>query len=241
MLPLHPRYPEMEKVVGTESDAVLDGAKTAAAAAKEMTTQVNLLLKGYQLGSRFSVGGRWLARRRAPTHNASPEPCRSSCCRTGTQAQGRQGTMSGGMRGTRRREALHRGAALLGVGAVGAACAPGGAGGGERIAQGQSTREVALRWSTWGDSQNTFNSVGAPQGVKLFNEKFPRIKVEIEPQLAGWEVKNFTEWVAGTGPDISGHCCNWGPQWARDGLLFNMEPGLKKDVPDAVRGTSWSG
>jgi hypothetical protein len=36
----------MEKVVGTESDAVLDGAKTAAAAAKEMTTQVNLLLKG---------------------------------------------------------------------------------------------------------------------------------------------------------------------------------------------------
>ncbi len=46
VLPLHPRYPEMEKVVGTESDAVLDGAKTAAAAAKEMTTQVNLLLKG---------------------------------------------------------------------------------------------------------------------------------------------------------------------------------------------------
>jgi multiple sugar transport system substrate-binding protein len=143
--------------------------------------------------------------------------------------------MSGGMRGTRRREALQRGAALLGLGAVGVACAPGGAAGGDRIAQGQSTREVTLRWSTWGDSQNTFNSVGAPQGVKLFNEKFPRIKVEVEPQLAGWEVKNFTEWVAGTGPDISGHCCNWGPQWARDGLLFNMEPGLKKDVPDAVR------
>ena len=92
--------------------------------------------------------------------------------------------MSSGMRGTRRREALQRGAALLGVGAVGVACAPGGAGGGDRIAQGQSTREVTLRWSTWGDSQNTFNSVGAPQGVKLFNEKFPRIKVEIEPQIA---------------------------------------------------------
>ena len=30
VLPLHPRYPEMEKVVGTESDAVLDGAKTGA-------------------------------------------------------------------------------------------------------------------------------------------------------------------------------------------------------------------
>lgn len=46
VLPMHPRYPEMEKVVGTESDAVLDGTKSAAAAAKEMTNQVNLLLKG---------------------------------------------------------------------------------------------------------------------------------------------------------------------------------------------------
>jgi multiple sugar transport system substrate-binding protein len=44
VLPMHPRYPEMERAVGTESDAVLNGAKSAAAAAKEMTTQVNLLL-----------------------------------------------------------------------------------------------------------------------------------------------------------------------------------------------------
>ena len=46
VLPLHPRYPEMEKVVGTESDAVLDGAKTARRRAKEMTTQVNPLAQG---------------------------------------------------------------------------------------------------------------------------------------------------------------------------------------------------
>ncbi len=72
--------------------------------------------------------------------------------------------MSSGMRGTRRREALHRGAALLGLGAVGVACAPGGAGGGERIAQGQSTREVTLRWSTWGNDTNPFNQLGAPPG-----------------------------------------------------------------------------
>src|SRR5262245_17039540 len=105
-----------------------------------------------------------------------------------------------------RRRAFLGGATPLGLGAVAAACAPSG-GAGDRIAQGQSTREVTLRWSTWSDAQNTFNTVGAPQGVKLFNERFPRIKVEIEPQLAGWEVKNQAEWIAGTGPDISGHCC----------------------------------
>jgi multiple sugar transport system substrate-binding protein len=132
------------------------------------------------------------------------------------------------------RRAFLAGATPLGLGLVAAACAPSG-GAGDRIAQGQSTREVTLRWSTWSDAQNAFNTVGAPQGVKLFNERFPRIKVEIEPQLAGWDVKNQAEWIAGTGPDISGHCCNWGPQWARDGLLFNMEPGLKMDVPEAVR------
>jgi multiple sugar transport system substrate-binding protein len=133
-----------------------------------------------------------------------------------------------------RRQTLLRAGALAGLGAVAAACTPTG-GGGDRIAQGQSTREATVRWSTWGDSQNTFNSVGAPQGVKLFNEKFPKVKIEVEPQLTGWTDKNQTEWIAGTGPDISGHCCNWGPQWARDGLLYNMEPSLKKDVPDAVR------
>ncbi len=46
ILPLHPRYPEMQRAVDKESDAVLNGEKTAADAAREMTIQVNLLLKG---------------------------------------------------------------------------------------------------------------------------------------------------------------------------------------------------
>lgn len=45
VLPMHPRYPEMEKLVGIESDAVLNGEKPAKAAAEEMTKQVNVLLK----------------------------------------------------------------------------------------------------------------------------------------------------------------------------------------------------
>jgi multiple sugar transport system substrate-binding protein len=137
-------------------------------------------------------------------------------------------------RGVVRRSVLLRGGALLGGGAVLAACGPGG-GAGDRIAMGRSTREVTVRWSTWGDSQNPFNLFAAPQGVKVFNEKFPKIKIEIEPQIGDWPTKNQTEWIAGNGPDISGHCCQWGPVWARMGLLYNMEPDLKRDVPEAVR------
>lgn len=46
VLPMHPRYPEMQKEVDAISDAVLNGEKTAAVAGKEMTEKVTLLLKG---------------------------------------------------------------------------------------------------------------------------------------------------------------------------------------------------
>ena len=123
---------------------------------------------------------------------------------------------------------------------MGVACAPGGAGGGDRIAQGQSTREVTLRWSTWSNDTNPFNQLAAPRGVALFNERFPKIKVQIEPQIdipggLTWPLKNETEWIAGTGPDISGNCCEWGPVWARKGLMWNMEPAMKRDVPARIR------
>lgn len=126
---------------------------------------------------------------------------------------------------------------VAGVGALGAACVPGaGSGsGGDAIARRAVARSVTLRWSTWGDSNNPFNTVGAPQGVARFSQQFPTIKIEIEPQNTGWPEKNYAEWVAGTGPDISGHCCQWGPAWARQGLFWNMEPAMKRDIPERIR------
>src|SRR5262252_1871958 len=100
-----------------------------------------------------------------------------------------------------RRAVLSQVGAVIGVGALAAACGGQGAGA-DKIAQGKTTREVTLRWSTWGDDTNTFNSVGAPQGVKLFNEKFPKIHIGVEPQVGDWFTKNTTEWIAGNGPDI---------------------------------------
>jgi multiple sugar transport system substrate-binding protein len=136
-------------------------------------------------------------------------------------------------RGASRRVFVAGTLGTLGTGVLAAAC--GSIGGGDTIAKGITTRTVTLRWSTWGDSQNTFNSVGAPQGVRAFNMQFPNIKVEIEPQLSGWSEKNTAEWIAGTGPDISGHCCQFSAVFARQGLLWNMEPSMKRDVADSIR------
>jgi multiple sugar transport system substrate-binding protein len=46
ILPMHPRYPEMQTEVDKIAEEVLAGTKTAAQAGKEMNEKVNLLLKG---------------------------------------------------------------------------------------------------------------------------------------------------------------------------------------------------
>ena len=45
-LPMHPRYPDMEKALNEEIDLVLTGARTPAEACATMTTRVNELLRG---------------------------------------------------------------------------------------------------------------------------------------------------------------------------------------------------
>src|SRR5437867_202016 len=107
---------------------------------------------------------------------------------------------------------------VVGLGGTGvalgllAACAGPGAGG-DKIARGKSSRQVTLRCSTWGDEKNSFNTDAAPKGVQLFNQTFPNITISLEPQAGDWQVKNQTQWVAGSGPDLTGHCCYWGAQW----------------------------
>ncbi len=141
--------------------------------------------------------------------------------------------------GVRRRRLLGGIPALGATGAVMAACTSGGAGA-DRISQGKSEREVTLRWSTWDNSQGNFNTDAAPKGVALFNQKFPKTKIIIEPQDPGaggvtWQTKNKTEWIAGNGPDLSGHCCTDGVQWAREGLFVDLDSRMKRDIPAKVR------
>src|SRR5687768_7372663 len=124
--------------------------------------------------------------------------------------------------------------ALFG-GAALAACGPFG-GGGDKISRGKSDRQVTLRWSTWGDDQNSFNSVAAPKGLELFKQSFPNVKVSVEPQVGeDWPTKNYTEWIAGSGPDMTGHAGQWGVQWGREGLLWDMAAAVKKDIPPRIQ------
>ncbi len=72
-------------------------------------------------------------------------------------------------------------AALVGTGAM-AACAPGA----PAADVSKSKEPVTLRWSTWGDANNPFNSQGIPMGMPLFKQKFPKITVQPEVQLCDW-------------------------------------------------------
>ena len=54
--------------------------------------------------------------------------------------------------------------------------------------------------------------------VEMFRQKFPNVTIRAEAQVdtpggPTWSDKNYTEWVAGTGPDVSGSCCNTLPAW----------------------------
>ncbi|MGH2355686.1 MAG: ABC transporter substrate-binding protein [Chloroflexota bacterium] len=116
--------------------------------------------------------------------------------------------------------------------AVLTACGVDGATGGQT--QSLKTKEpITLRWSTWGNENNPMVQ-GSAAGAELFQQKFPHITVTPEPQVntpggPNWREKNFAEWLAGTGPDISGSCCATLPDWGRQGILLNLDPLIKRD------------
>jgi multiple sugar transport system substrate-binding protein len=128
-----------------------------------------------------------------------------------------------------RRTAILSGAG--GAATLAAACGP--IGGGGRPAQPSGQQPITLRWSTWGDESNPMVE-GAAKGIEIFRQKFPHVTVKAEPQVStpggpSWSEKNFTEWMAGTGPDVSGACCNILPDWGRQGILVNLDPLIKRD------------
>ena len=61
---------------------------------------------------------------------------------------------------------------------------------------------VTIRWSTYGTSTDPMVQA-VDQGLALFKQQLPHITVEPEPQGPGWQEKNLSQWLAGTGPDDS--------------------------------------
>ena len=117
---------------------------------------------------------------------------------------------------------------LAGSGASAALALSACAGPGPSASSTANKQPVTLRWSTWGDAANPMVQ-GAEKGLAIFKEKLPYVTVVAEPQVGTWQEKNYTEWIAGTGPDMSGSCCNTLPDWGRQGILMNMDPLIKKD------------
>jgi multiple sugar transport system substrate-binding protein len=126
-------------------------------------------------------------------------------------------------RGRTRRAALAT-AAGLPAALSSAACLPGRGEGGPPA----SKEPVTIRWSTWGNSANPFVQA-AEQGLALFRQQQPHITVVPEPQEAGWQEKNVSQWVAGDGPDVSGATNHFLPTWSRKGLLLILDRRIKQD------------
>jgi multiple sugar transport system substrate-binding protein len=75
---------------------------------------------------------------------------------------------------------------------------------------------------------------GAAKGIDIFQQKFPHVAVKAEPQVStpggpSWTEKNYAEWLAGDGPDVSGACCATLPDWGRQGILLALDPLIKRD------------
>jgi ABC-type glycerol-3-phosphate transport system substrate-binding protein len=134
------------------------------------------------------------------------------------------------MRITRRQ--ITRTAAGAGAVSLLAACgAPGAAGGPSATL---TKAPISLRWSTWGDTTSPMVQA-ADKGLAIFRAKFPNITVTAEPQVntpngPTWTEKHQTEWLAGTGPDMTGQCCANLLDWGRQGLLLNLDANIKRDA-----------
>src|SRR5262245_50862460 len=71
--------------------------------------------------------------------------------------------------------------------------------------------------------------------MAIFNQRLPNIKVQPEVQVGGsdsWARKLTTEWIAGSGVDVNGHCCDISLRFERQEFIANMEPYLKRDAKD---------
>ena len=89
---------------------------------------------------------------------------------------------------------------------------------------------VTIRWSTYGTSTDPMVQA-VDQGLALFKQQLPHITVEPEPQGPGWQEKNLSQWLAGTGPDVSGAVNQFLPTWSRKGLLVILDSLIKRDIP----------
>ncbi|WP_434642312.1 ABC transporter substrate-binding protein [Thermoanaerobacterium thermosaccharolyticum] len=87
-----------------------------------------------------------------------------------------------------------------------------------QVSESQTTKQVTLRFSWWGDDTRHQATLNA---IKLFEEKYPNIKIKAE--YAGWDGyldKQTTQLAGGTAADIMQINWNWLTSFSKDGNGF---------------------
>jgi len=122
-----------------------------------------------------------------------------------------------------------------------AAC--GGPGGAQQPASGGAAAEqpAKLLWEI--RDGPTYEEL-VKEGIKLFNQKFPKVTVEYFPKQGAWPEKLLSGWAAGDGADVFQAWDDHFWRFAANGALVNvndlMKDFKKPDLDDFVKG-QWSG
>jgi multiple sugar transport system substrate-binding protein len=160
-----------------------------------------------------------------------PEPIRSA-----TPPGPWPDVATGSDRPTRRRLL----AAAAGAAAIVACGAPGSAG--ETPSGGTAAQQPAkLLWEIRGGP--TYQEL-VEEGLKLFNQRFPKVAVETFPKEGAWQEKLLAGWAAGAGADVFQAWDDNFWRFAANGALVNVNELLrdvkKADLDDFVKG-QWTG
>jgi multiple sugar transport system substrate-binding protein len=131
-------------------------------------------------------------------------------------------------------------AAGLGGAALAACGGPGGAG--QPAAGGAAAEQPAkLLWEI--RDGPTYEEL-VKEGIKVFNQKFPKVTIEYFPKQGTWQEKLLAGWAAGSGADVFQAWDDNFWRFAANGALVNINDLLKDfkkaDLDDFVKG-QWNG
>ena len=87
--------------------------------------------------------------------------------------------------------------------------------------------KIKLRYMDWGGERypKSWQEVG-PQ----FLEDHPEIEISYEPRPDLWREVITAEYVAGTGPDLFGHCCDHAKVFWEAGQIKDIKPYVDRDI-----------
>lgn len=102
------------------------------------------------------------------------------------------------------------------------------------IQERQTARQVTVKWRPWG---TTMAPAAEAYAFPIFAQRHPNIRIEIFAPVPGQSAveQQVAAMLAGVGPDVVQHCCADGYNMARQGFFANLDPLIRRDIPEAIR------